>query len=70
MMYSPSPTTETNWCGVRIWSVEPISLVERGNQLPSVNEVDGLGEEEESDLVRGSLEVSRKDVVVVIVGID
>ena len=55
MMYSPSPTTVTNrplgeWSkDVANISVEPISLVERGRRLPSVNEVDG--EEEGSEIV-------------------
>ena len=46
MMYSPSPTTVMNrplgeWSkGVANISVEPISLLERGRQLPSVNQVD------------------------------
>ena len=47
MLYSPSPTTETNRplsergkdvANIR-WS--PISLIERGRRLLSVNEVDG-----------------------------
>ena len=55
MMYSPSPTTVTNrplgeWSkDVANISVEPISLVERGRRLPSVNDVDG--EEEGSEMV-------------------
>ena len=55
MMYSPSPTTVTNrplgeWSkDVANISVEPISLVERGRRLPSVNEVEG--EEEGSVIV-------------------
>ena len=47
MLYSPSPTTETNRplsergkdVANILWS--PISLIERGRRLLSVNEVDG-----------------------------
>ena len=57
MMYLPSPTAVTNlpleeWSkDVAKISVEPISLVERGRRLPSVNEVDVNGEEEGSEIV-------------------
>ena len=57
MMYSPSHTTVANlgrplgeWSkDVANMSVKPISLIERGRWLPSVNEVDG--EEEGSEIV-------------------
>ena len=68
MMYSPSPTAVTDqplgeWSkDVANISVEPISLVERGRRLTSVNEVDGEQE--------GSEMVWRFTEDVVIAGID
>jgi hypothetical protein len=54
VMYSPSPTVTNRPLGewikdVENISVEPISLVERGTQQPSVNE--GDGDEEGSEIV-------------------
>ena len=67
MMYSPSPTTVTkrplgeSSKNVANILVEPVSLVERGRRLPSVNKVDG--KEEVSEIV-----LEKKPVVVT--GID
>jgi len=54
VMYSPSPTVTNRPLGewikdVENISVEPISVVERGTQQPSVNE--GDGDEEGSEIV-------------------